>query len=163
MGNARYLSKIDLTRGCWQVPLTEESKRKTAFPTPIGLYELTTMPFGLHWAPATFQRMMGDILRGKGKFANALLDDITIFSESWKEQLHHVQQVLECLRDAGLTARPTKCYFGMEEVTYLGHIVVGGKVKPTANKVQAVKDFPIPKTKTEVRVELHDGRIVRRH
>ena len=62
LGRARYLSTIDLTRGYWQVPLSEESRKKTAFTTPTGLYEFTTMPFGLHGAAATFQRMMDRII-----------------------------------------------------------------------------------------------------
>lgn len=90
LGRARYLSNVDLTRGYWQVPLSEQSRKKTAFTTPVGLYEFTTMPFGLHGAPATFQRMMDRILQGAGEFAAALLDDIIIFSETWDS---HLQQV----------------------------------------------------------------------
>lgn len=154
LGTAKYVSTIDLTRGYWQVPLTEESRKKTAFITPNGLYEFTTMPFGLHGAPATFQRLMDCVLQGSEEFVAALLDDIIIFSQTWTEHLHHVREVLERLRKAGLTARPSKCHFGMEEVVYLGHVVGGGKVKPTESKVQAVKDFPRPKTKTDVRAFL---------
>ena len=76
------------------------------------------MPFGLHGAPATFQRMMDSILQGTEKFAAALMDaDIIIFSETWDEHLEHVREALECLRKAGLTARPSKCSFGMDEVS----------------------------------------------
>ena len=49
-GRATYLSTIDLTRDYWQVPLSQESREKTAFTTPAGLYEFTTMPFRLHGA-----------------------------------------------------------------------------------------------------------------
>ena len=56
------------------------------------------MPFGLHGAPATFQRMMDRILQGTEEFAAALMDDIIIFSETWDEHLEHVREVLERLR-----------------------------------------------------------------
>ena len=82
LGRARNLSTIDLTRGYWQVPLSEESRKKTAFTTPTGLYEFTTMLFGLHGAPASFQRMMDRILQVTKEFAAALMDDIVIFSET---------------------------------------------------------------------------------
>ena len=57
VSSAKYISTIDLTRGYWQIPLEEDSRRKSAFVTEFGLYEFKTMPFGLHGAPATFQRL----------------------------------------------------------------------------------------------------------
>ena len=112
------------------------------------------MPFGLHGAPATFQRIMDRILQGTEEFAAALMDDIIIFSETWDEHLEHVREVLERLRKAGITTRPSKCSLGMDEVVYLGYVVGGGKVKPTESKVEAVKEFPRPKTKTDIRAFL---------
>ena len=90
------------------------------------------------------------------------MDDIIIFSERWDEHLEQVREILRRLREAGLTARPSKCSFGMDEVVYLSYVVVvylsyvvgGGKVKPTDSKIQAVKDFPQPKTKMNLRAFL---------
>ena len=65
LGGARYISTLDLTRGYWQVPLAEDSVLKSAFTTSFGLFEFLVMPFGLHGAPATFQRMMDNILRAR--------------------------------------------------------------------------------------------------
>lgn len=58
LGKAKYLTTIDLCKGYWQVPLTKRSRELTAFRTPLGLFQFTVMPFGLHGAPATFQRLM---------------------------------------------------------------------------------------------------------
>ena len=82
---------------------------------------------------------MDRILQGTGEFAAALMDDIIIFSETWDEHLEHVREVLEHLRKAGLTARPSKCSFGIE---IMGYVVGGGKVEPTKSTIQAVKEFP---------------------
>ena len=72
----RYLTTLDLTKGYWQVPLTRTAREKTAFATPGGLYQYTVLPFGVHGAPATFQRMMDQLLRPHQSYATAYIDDI---------------------------------------------------------------------------------------
>ena len=54
LGKARYITTLDLSRGYWQVPVSESSRPMTAFATPYGLFQFRVMPFGLHGAPATF-------------------------------------------------------------------------------------------------------------
>ena len=70
---------------------------KNAFSSPLGLFQFTVMPFGLSGAPASFQRMMDQALRGLNDFVRVYLDDIVIHSLTWKEHLAHLQQVLERL------------------------------------------------------------------
>ena len=151
IGQARYITTLDLARGYWQVPVAEEDRHKTAFTTPLGLFQFRVMPFGLSGTPATFQRLMDHVIRGMHQFTNAYLDDLVVFSSSWEEHLDHLTTVLASLQEAGLTAKPSKCQFAMSECTYLGHVVGGGTVKPELDKLQAIKDFPIPKTKKQVR------------
>ena len=64
IGSAKFITTLDLARGYWQIPLAESSKEISAFTTPYGLYEFEVMPFGLHNAPATFQRMIDHLLTG---------------------------------------------------------------------------------------------------
>ena len=54
IGKAKYLSHFDLVKGYWQVPISENTREKSAFVTPFGLYEFLVMPFGLVNAPAMF-------------------------------------------------------------------------------------------------------------
>ncbi|XP_072769033.1 neuromast-expressed gpi-anchored lymphocyte antigen 6, partial [Nerophis lumbriciformis] len=103
LGPARFVSTLDLTKGYWQVPLTERAKPKTAFSTPEGLFQYTVLPFGIHGATATFQRMMDRVLRPHQEYAAAYLDDIVIHSTSWSLHLQHLDAVLGALRRAGLT------------------------------------------------------------
>ena len=94
IGNARYLSKIDLTQGYYQVRVDNESREKTAFNTREGKYEFLTMPFGLCNAPATFQTLMNRTLRAQlGKSVIVYLDDIVIYSNSLKEHLRYIVEV----------------------------------------------------------------------
>ena len=152
MGQAKYITTMDLSRGYWQIPLAEDSKEKTAFVTPFGLWQFVTMPFGLADAQATCQRLVDTkLIRGIEDYAGAYVDDLTVFSASWEDHLVHLREMLERLRRAGLTIKPKKCRFGMEETEYLGHIVGNGMVKPCSEKAEAVKRFPIPETKKQVR------------
>ena len=130
VGQAKYITTLDLAKGYWQVPVAEADKHKTAFITPRGLYQFKMMPFGLCGAPATFQRMMDQVIRGLHKFANAYLDDLIIFSASWEEHKTHLRAVLRRLQELGLSTKPSKCQFTMTECTYLGHVVGNGVVKP---------------------------------
>ena len=138
-------------KGYWQVPVATADRHKTAFATPFGLFQFNAMPFGLQGAPGTFQRMMDSLLRGLSSYIAAYLDDLVTFSTSWKEHIKHVGVVMERLRSAGLTARPKKCQFGMARCLYLGYEVGSGTVHPEESKIEAVRSFPTPKTKKELR------------
>ena len=81
-------------------------REKTAFATPGGLYQYTVLPFGIHGAPATFQRMMDQLLQPHQANAAAYIDDIIIHSASWDIHLRQLRAVLGMLRKAGLTANP---------------------------------------------------------
>ncbi|MGH0171331.1 UNVERIFIED_CONTAM: hypothetical protein FKN15_060984 [Acipenser sinensis] len=151
LGKARLISTLDLTKGYWQIPLTQSSKEKTAFSTPDGLFHFRTMPFGLHGAPATFQRLMDQVLAPHHQYAAAYIDDVVIFSSTWKEHIIRLSAVLQSLRGAGLTAKLGKCAFGKQETQYLGYIMGNGRVKPIASKVQALVETAIPRTKSQVR------------
>eukprot|EP00253_Pinus_taeda_P026106 PITA_26106 len=96
------------------VPIEPSDVRKTAFKAKEGLFEWLVMPFGLTNAPATFMRLMDDILQPfTNSFVVVYLDDILISSQSWEENLHHIRQVLQTLRQHKLCANLEKCTFGM--------------------------------------------------
>ena len=97
---------------------------------------------------------MDNVLRGQQSFAHAYLDDIVIFSCDWEEHLAHLRAVFEELREAGLTIKLRKCQFAMEEYSYLGHKIGGGVVQPEQDKVEAVRQYPRPLTKKNVRAFL---------
>uniref|UniRef100_A0A3B1KDF6 Gypsy retrotransposon integrase-like protein 1 n=1 Tax=Astyanax mexicanus TaxID=7994 RepID=A0A3B1KDF6_ASTMX len=154
LGKARYVSTLDLTKGYWQVPLAPKDREKTAFATPSGLWHYTVLPFGLHGAPATFQRLMDVVLRPHQSFAAAYLDDVIVHSETWGEHLAHLHKVLSAIHQAGLTANPRKCHLGLTEAAYLGYRIGRGLLRPQQQKVDAVSSWPTPRNKTDVRAFL---------
>ncbi|KAL0173535.1 hypothetical protein M9458_029503 [Cirrhinus mrigala] len=154
LGRARFITTLDLTKGYWQVPLPASAKKKTAFSTSSGHRQYRTLPFGLHGAPATFQRMMDIILRPHQTYAAAYLDDVVIHSETWQNHLERLRRVLLELRQAGLTANPRKCHLALAEAQYLGFRVGRGLIQPQQKKVDAILTAPRPVTKTQVRAFL---------
>ena len=108
LGKSKYFSPLDLCSGYWQIAISESDKAKTAFSDGInGVYVFNVMPFGLSNAPASFQRMMDHVLRD---FKNAVcyIDDVLIYSETFKEHIKHFGEVFELLRLHKLTLKPTK-------------------------------------------------------
>jgi hypothetical protein len=148
-------SSLDLAQGYHQFPIAEEDVPKTAFKTPMGLYEYTVLPFGLTNAPATFSRKMQELFRpfmyGADAFVAVYLDDILIYSSSAEQHLEHIERVLQVLRDANLYAKLKKCQFNDVQVEYLGHIVGRGMVETDPKKVEAIRQYPKPGTVTELR------------
>ena len=149
VGNAAYVSKIDLMKGYWQVPLSQEAREISAFVTPQGLFQCRVMPFGMKNAPATFQRMMNGVVAGHDNCV-VYIDDVLVFSNTWKDHLDHLRDLFERLFRAGLVVNLAKCEFGKASVTYLGHEVGQGRVVPRHAKVQAIVDFTPPSTKKEL-------------
>ena len=96
LGPAHYIYTLDLTRGYWQVPVDSKSRPLTAFTTPFGLYQFKVLPFGLHGAPATFQRLMDRVLAGQEGHA-ASIDDVVVWSRSWQEHLTHLRNVFKAI------------------------------------------------------------------
>lgn len=150
LAGARFFSKLDLSKGYWQVPMAESAKSKTAFITPQGLYQFRVMPFGLVNAPATFSRLMRKLLAGMDCLDN-FIDDILIFTDTWEQHLEVLRELFGRLRKARLTARPTKCSIGFKSLPCLGYVVGDQRLRPDQEKIKAIEEAPRPETKKQVR------------
>ncbi len=149
VGNAKFVTKLDLLKGYWQVPLTERASEISAFATPDVFLQYRVMPFGLRNAGATFQRLMSIVLSNVSN-CEAYLDDVVCYADTWRDHLQTIDEVLRRLSDANLTLNLAKCEFGCATVTYLGKEVGSGQVRPLNSKIQAILDFPVPKTRREL-------------
>jgi hypothetical protein len=96
--------------------------------------------------------MMNGILRDfLHKFVTVYLDDVCVFSCTQDEHLEHMRMVLQRFKEDGLKLRLKKCFFGLQEMEYLGYKVSDGKIPVSTKKVEAVTDWQMPTTPKEVR------------
>ena len=153
LGGNSYFTVLDMKSGYHQIELEETHKERTAFTVgPLGFYEWNRLPMGLCNSPATYQRLMEDILGDLHlRICVIYLDDIIIFSKSYDQHLERLARVLQRLRENGLKLSPKKCKFLMGKVTYVGHVVSSAGVEADSSKTDKIQTWPKPRNAAEVR------------
>ena len=147
-----WFSTLDLASGYWQVRLSEDAKPKTAFATHSGLFQFAVMPFGLCNEPATFERLMSQVLRGlHWKRCLVYIDDILVFGHDFESALESLELVLIRVAEYGLQLKSTKCNLFRSSVPFLGHIVGRAGLECDPSKVSAVANWIPPSTIKRVR------------
>ena len=154
VGQASFISKLDLTKGYYQIPVQEQVIEKTCFICHWGRFEFTRMPFGVKNAPAIFQELMQRVLHDTTTYAMPYMDDVVIYSQTWDNHIRHIREVLDRLRAANLMVNPSKCVWGGKTMTFLGHQVGDRKMTLPEHRVQALTQYKRPETKRGLRAFL---------
>ena len=151
----KYLSTTDLVKGYWQVPLTSESRKFTAFIFDGKLYQFKVIPFGLKTAGAGFMRVLdlalGNELR---EFVTNYVDDILVASRSFDEHLDHLGELFQRLEQYGFTLSLEKSQFFRETVPFLGFILSSKGIRADPEKLRAIEEFPIPQNRQQLQAFL---------
>jgi len=150
--NATYLSSIDIKSAYWQVPVDEASRPLTAFICRRGLFQFKRMPFGLHNAPATWQRLIDTVLTPDLEpYVFAYIDDVVILAQDFDEHLRILEEVFTRLRKANITVSWDKCQFCRPEMKYLGYVVDRRGLRADPDKVKTMLELPRPTNVSGVR------------
>ena len=149
---AKVFARVDARDGFWGIPMAKQDRWKTAFQTPIGLYEWTVMPMGLKGSPARFQRYMDWALRRYiGKCCVVFVDDIVVYADSVSQLMDRLKDIFETLRQHRIRLKQSKCAFFLTAVRFLGHIVDGDGMTPDRDKVRVLAEMPAPVSIGDVR------------
>ena len=149
MANAKWFTKLDANRGYWQIPLDEESQLLTTFNTPFGRFCYQVTPFGIKSAQEVFQKRMSQHFSDL-EGVETDIDDIIVHAETEVKHDQRLHSVLERCEKINLTLNKEKCVFKCKEVTYIGHKLTKGGIKPDDNKVRAINEMPAPSDKKGV-------------
>ena len=148
-----WFSSFDVNSAFWSIPIRREDQHKTGFVTQEGHYQWSALPFGLKSSPAIFQRVMSSIIRKYklSAFAASYIDDIIIFSKTFEEHIEHIKLLIEAIKEEGFRLKFLKCKFAQRKIQYLGHVIEENEVRPMKDNLVAIKEFPVPKNKKNVR------------
>ena len=149
MSNGKYFSKIDCTRGFWQLKLDEESSKLCTFNTPFGRYRYLRLPFGVSCAPEIYHRTIHQLFENIPN-VDTSMDDIIIWGSTQEEHDASVRRVLDKCREAGLSLKKEKCEIGVTELKFLGEIVSKDGMKPDPQKVTAINQMTPPSNREEL-------------
>ena len=140
MSKSKYLTKLDLSKGYWQIPVAAKDIPKI-------------MPFRMMNSGATLVRTIRKLLEDLDE-ADNYVDDIIIYTETWEQHLVVLDEVLSRLAKAGFTVRPTKCVLGADSIEVVGHRISDGIKGFHEDNVVKIRHTKRPRTKKEVRAFL---------
>ena len=147
----KVFSSLDLRSGYYHIGLKDSAKPKSALVlSSLGKYQLNRVPFGLAQAPAYFEKLINNVLKGCN-FVMGYLDDIIIYSRSEKEHLEHLEEIFTRLKTAGLKLKLEKCCFFKKHIQYLGHLILADGIQSLPEKLKSIAKMPAPRNPKEVK------------
>jgi len=150
MNGAQYFARLDLRMAFHQLELEESSRYITTFVTHKGLFRYKRLMFGITSAPELCQHILQQIV-ADCEGARNIADDLIVWASTQQELYARVERVLQRLEEKGLTLNEEKCEFGLNELTFMGHLLSRHGIGPTESRVVEIVNQRAPKDRAEVR------------
>ena len=147
---AKVMSKLDIRGGYHHLEIHKKSRYITAFRSPRGIHRYKRMVMGISSAAEIFQREIEKLLEGL-KGAMNLSDDIYVWGDSYEQHDNRLYIILEKLQSEGVGLNSEKCELRKTELDFFGMHFTSEGVRVTDEKIKALRDAPIPKSKSELR------------
>lgn len=152
LGGKKFFTILDLKSGYWQIKMTKRARKLSTMTTPVGNFTYNVIPFGMTNAPPFFQMAMQHVLKdGLFKYCMVYIDDIIIYSDTFEEHIEHLHRVLGMLREHNLKTNVDKCHFCLKQLKLLGKIISHEGVQTDPELIESMINFPVPKTKRQVK------------
>jgi hypothetical protein len=149
---ATVFSVLYLNSAYYQVPLTSQSRRITAFSTPFGLFQFEKQPMGISVGCQGLSRVVDNLFSDlKGKYVFNYLDDLVIYTATVTEHKEHFREVLNRLQTDGFTLNKEKVVLGASGIKYLGHYLSATGIRVIPDRVEVIKRFPRPRNLRSLR------------
>ena len=152
VSNYKIFSTLDLKDAYHQMEILQEDKPYTAFEASGKLYQFKRLPFGLTNAVSCFQRAMNDLIEAnslEGVFA--YLDDVIVCGSDESHHDQNLQLLLDTFKRHNITLNEGKCHIKQRSINFLGYTISDGTLKPDAERLQPLRDFPIPTDSASLR------------
>ena len=151
---SRVFSTLDLANGFLHVDLEEGSRKYTSFVVPDGQYEFLKVPFGLCNSPSVFQRYVNAIFRDliARKIVLTYMDDLIVHSLDNETGIENLRIVLDEASRFGLKINWSKCRFLQTKIEYLGHVIEGGSISPSDEKLRQLQILKHPRVSRKFKV-----------
>ena len=164
MSGAKVFTCCDLRDAYYSVPLDEESIPYTAFSFEGRQYCFCRLPMGMTSSCAIFQEVMNKLFDLTTKsYLSVYLDDTLLFSRDMQSHIVHLQSLLSKLSEANFSLNFAKCLFATPSIECLGHVVDGTSIRINPCTNDAIRNFPVPKTKRHLRRYLGIANWRRKH
>ncbi|CAA9998761.1 unnamed protein product, partial [Nesidiocoris tenuis] len=147
-GSTRF-SKLDCTKGFWQIRVTDRTSKYLTFATPWGRFRCLRLPFGLSSAPEIFQQIMCSLLQQIDGIEIAI-DDVLIHAQNEEELNRRTKIVLDRIKGAGLKLNKEKCVFNVPRIKFLGHVISDKGIEADPEKINAINRLQVPKNEKEL-------------
>ncbi|KAK6764772.1 hypothetical protein RB195_024918 [Necator americanus] len=150
LNGGQLFTQIDFAEAYLQVEVEEESKEMLTINTHRGLYRYNRLPFGVKSAPGIFQQIMDSMICGLEGVA-AYLDDVIVTDRTQQEHRHNLEALFGRIHEYGFRVRLEKCSFLMPQIRYLGCIIDKDGRHSDPEKIEVIRQMPVPKNVAEVR------------
>lgn len=151
LSNNIYYSKLDLSQSYYQLLLSQQSRKYTAFTTDKQ-YQMKRCPMGLKTSPSVFSRLMTIAMSGLNyKACFIYLDDCIVVGNCLENHNKNLMSILQRLREVNLKLNPLKCEFLRKEIIYLGHKITPEGIFPDPSKIESIRTYPTPQNADDVK------------
>jgi len=145
LGGNQLFGEFDLSEAYLQFPLHPDSRMFTAFTWKGQQYMFVGAPYGIKLLPSFFQRIMSRIFYDF-LFTLRYIDNFPFASPDWETHQEHALLIIQRLNQVNLRIKPSSVNLGHAQIKSLGHILSIDGVSIDPDKLQAVRDWPLPDT-----------------